>query len=356
MNQELLLETEKLARSWAHHEAGWLRDYLVAGVEDPRLNLQSILSRHFLIRALFNEQFESLMLHEYRFAAVLNWLLGAATPPDDSEIKTIILDALRKGSDNAEGLEIPGFVLQTFAALPANTSGCTIPNYIEAFLAPPATPTESPSAPDTSLNTFSILWTLALAPAFHSWEPRRLAGETPALPGTPPLSLLEPACGSANDYRFLHSYGLARFIDYYGFDLCRNNIENARNLFPGVRFEPGNVFEISSPDKAFDLCLIHDLFEHLSLPGLEQAVREVCRVTRRGICVGFFQMDEISDHVVRPLDEYHWNLLSMARIKDLFASSGFGAQAIHISTFLSHQTGCQQTHNPNAYTFFLHAF
>jgi hypothetical protein len=43
------------------HDAGMLRDYLVAGVEDPRLNLQSVLSRHFLARALTGERFRALM-------------------------------------------------------------------------------------------------------------------------------------------------------------------------------------------------------------------------------------------------------------------------------------------------------
>jgi hypothetical protein len=362
LNQTLLLETEKLDRSWTQHEAAWLRDYLVAGVEDPRLNLQSILSRHFVIRALVNDRFESLMHHEYRFAAAMDWLLGAANPPEDLETRAAILHALRKGSDNAEGLEIPRFVLQIFAALPVEASGCTLPNYLEAFLAQPAPPDQSSKLPQSPLNTFSTIWSLALDLEFRTSERSRLAGEvpfsqsnrqpgeTPALPGP---TLLEPACGSANDYRFLHSYGLARFVEYTGFDLCLKNIENARALFPGVRFEPGNVFEISSPAKAFDLCIVHDLFEHLSVSGLEQAVEEICRVTRHGICVGFFQMDEISDHIVRPLEEYHWNLLSMARMKELFASHGFGAQAIHIGSFLFQHTGCQQTHNPNAYTFFL---
>ena len=344
MNEELLLETEKLTRSWVRHESAWLRDYLIAGVEDPRINLQSILSRHFLIRKLFPDRFELLMNHEYRFAAVLDWLLREANQPGDSETKAVILDALRKNSDNAEGLEIPGFVLQTFASLPAATDGCAVPNYLEAFLNAPGPSNQKAS--DSPLNTFSAIWTTALG------------SEMAALAQTQDpiaLTLLEPACGSANDYRFLHDYGLARFFEYFGFDLCVRNIENARALFPEVRFETGNVFEISSPSKAFDLCIIHDLFEHLSLSGLDRAVQEVCRVTRTGICVGFFQMDEIPDHIVRPVDDYHWNLLSLARMKALFASHGFVAQAIHIGTFLSCHTGCQQTHNPNAYTILLSA-
>ena len=66
------------------------------------------------------------------------------------------------------------------------------------------------------------------------------------------------------------------------------NIENARARFPNVRFKVGNAFELHWPDKAFDYCVVHDLFEHLSLEGLHTAVREVCRVTRQGLCVSFF--------------------------------------------------------------------
>ena len=49
-------------------------------------------------------------------------------------------------------------------------------------------------------------------------------------------------------------------------------------------------------------------------------------------------MDEIRDHQVRPVDDYHWNRLSMARMKELFAGCGFAAQVVHIGTFLRQQT------------------
>ena len=142
-------------------------------------------------------------------------------------------------------------------------------------------------------------------------------------------------------------------MSYTGFDLCAKNIENACAHFPDVAFAVGNVFEIAAPDKAYDLCFVHDLFEHLSLEGMQAAVKEVCRVTRQGLCVSFFNMDEIRDHQVRPVDDYHWNLLSMARMRELFAACGFAARVVHIGTFLRQQVGCEQTHNPNAYTFLL---
>jgi len=84
MDPFLQLETEKLTRSWTRHDRSMLRDYLVSGVEDPRINLQSIFSRHFLLYGLKLERYALLMEHEYRFSAVLNWLLNIATQINDS--------------------------------------------------------------------------------------------------------------------------------------------------------------------------------------------------------------------------------------------------------------------------------
>jgi SAM-dependent methyltransferase len=219
---------------------------------------------------------------------------------------------------------------------------------VESFLSGTQMLSGQPRLHEPSLNTFRDLWNQALAAEASPHQLSTLNSFNSQL-----LSVLEPACGSANDYRFLHAYGLAGLVRYTGFDLCAKNIENARALFQNVPFAVGNVFEIAAPDKSYDLCIVHDLFEHLSLEGMQAAVKEVCRVTRQGLCVGFFNMDEIRDHQVRPVDECHWNLLSMARMKELFAECGFAARVVHVGTFLRQQIGCEKTHNPNAYTFFL---
>jgi len=327
------------------HDAGMLRDYLVAGVEDPRLNLQSVLSRHFIARALTGERFSALMEQEIRFAAAMNCLAGLAGKLRDAEVLELILYALKRGAENVEGIEIPEFLVRTFAVLPTAAGNATIPNYVEAFLSGTEVVSGQARPHQPSLDTFLRLWNQALAADASCHQLSTINSQ--------PLSVLEPACGSANDYRFLHAYGLARLVRYTGFDLCAKNIENASALFPDVPFAVGNVFEIAAPHKAFDLCFVHDLFEHLSLEGLEAAVKEVCRVTRQGLCVGFFNMDEIPDHQVRPVDDYHWNRLSMRRVRELFAGCGFEARVVHIGTFLRHQIGCERAHNPNAYTFLL---
>ena len=328
------------------HESAKLRDYLVAGVEDPRINLQSILSRHFLLRSLFGEKFNALMDHECRFAADMNWFTALDANCDPEEL-TVVFHALQLGADNAEGIQIPRFILKSFESLPHSFGRLEVPNYIETILTDASRSASLATShgkrvalmaidPSVALNTFQNLWHESLAAE---------------LPPTPPLTVLEPACGSANDYRFLDPFGIARHLDYTGLDLCAKNIENARALFPDGHFELGNVFEIDAQDNAFDVSFVHDLFEHLSIEGLQAAVEELCRVTRRAICANFFQMDEIPEHVVRPTDEYHWNLLSMDQIKKLFVTHGFSCQIIHIKSFLRQEYGCDYTHNPNAYTF-----
>jgi len=324
------------------HEPAWLRDYLIAGVEDPRLNLQSILARHFLLLALTGDAWASTMAAECRFSAAMNWLVSFVNRSAETEELAAVLHALRRKADNAEGIEIPQFMVQTFDELQTKPTTPEAPNYIESFLSGTTFADGKAHLYEPSLQTFQQLWSKALSD--HQFAH-----------SIPQLTVIEPACGSANDYRFLQAHGLARFLDYTGFDLCATNIDNARALFPQTRFEVGNVFEISAQDKAFDFCLVHDLFEHLSIPAMEVAVREVCRVTRRGLCVGFFQMDEIHEHIVRPMDDYHWNLLGAAPMKKLFVENGFQAQVIHIGAFLQRQFGCDHTHNENAYTFYLRA-
>jgi SAM-dependent methyltransferase len=315
------------------HEATMLRDYLVAGVEDPRLNVQSILTRHFLIEALFGERFLGLREAELRFALTLNWLRRLVEEGVSAADLREIHHALGRGADNAEGTEIPHYVQAAFGARNQPVDGIRVPDYFAAMLEADAPGTGPAARFDQGLVLFQQIWSGVLA------------GETPS-----PVSVLEPACGSANDYRFLAAYGLARLLDYTGLDLCDKNIENARRWFPQVRFEVGNVLEIAAQDKAYDYGFLHDLCEHLSLEALPVAVAELCRVTRRALCVGFFNMHEEADHVVRPVEGYHWNTLSMERVRDLFASHGGAVRVIHIETFLRWTFRCDQTHNLKAYT------
>jgi len=134
VNESLQQETEKLIQSWMQHDSKMLQDYLVASVEDPRLNLQSVLSRHFLIRNLAPGNFETLMEQEYRFAAVMNWLAQLIQRRGGVMELEAVLYALRHGADNAEGLAIPEIASRAFAGLPVIADEVRVPNYVEGFL------------------------------------------------------------------------------------------------------------------------------------------------------------------------------------------------------------------------------
>ena len=303
MDERLRRETQGLERSWARHSREMLRDYLVQGVEDPRINVQSILTRHFLIRRLLPGRFEGLMEQELRFSVVVNGLLRQ---PD--------------------GVGNPS------PSLPAEADGVTVPDYVSQALQ--GAGAAGIEVGEDLLGTFQRLWSAVL-------RDERPSG----------VSVLEPACGSANDYRFLAAFGIARLIGYAGFDLCEKCIVNAREMFPAARFQVGNVFEIDAPDAAFDLCFVHDLFEHLSVEGMERAVGEVCRVTRGDLCIGFFRMHEGGRHVVCPVADYHRNGLSVEQTKAVFERHGKSVEAIHIDAFLKARFGYGDTHNAGAYTF-----
>ena len=333
-------EATRLAQAWMRHEAGMLQDYLVQDVEDPRLNVQSILTRHFLIEQLFGERFAGLQEQELRFALAANWLLSLLRRSAGADDFAAVFHALQQGADNAEGTEIPAYIRQTFAAFPSgpgagepDSMAIAIPNYFAQFLTETAFNQSPPRLPPRALDTFAEVWPQALTTA----ESGR-------------LKILELACGSANDYRALAASGLARRLDYTGLDLCEKNVTNARNLFPGIDFAVGNAFALEASDLSFDCAFAHDLYEHLSISAMETALAELGRVTRSAFSLGFFNMHEEDDHVVQPVEEYHWNTLSLPRVRTLLEEKGFSVQAIHLDTYLTWRFGCDQTHNKNAYT------
>ena len=332
MEPWLACETRGLTQSWMRHDQVRLRDYLVQDVQDPRLNVASILGRHFLIRGLFPGRFAELMRREIRFGIVANALLALTKSHDFRERLDTACAALVEGPTDGSAGALPAYVFEAASALPAWADGVLVPDYLRESLAWLSSHAAdlADCRPDGS--TFERLWRDVLAREDHR-----------------PVRVLEPACGSANDYRFIDAFGIARFLDYAGFDLCEKNKENARAMFPGITFNVGNVLQIDAPDKSFDYCFVHDLFEHLSIEAMEVAVAEICRVTRRGLLVGFFRMHEGAEHIVFRCCDYHINSLSAAGVGALFRRRAADVRVTRIDTMLRQQFGCPDTPNPNAY-------
>lgn len=327
MEERFINETEQLVKSWSKHNSLVLRDYLVKDVEDPRINVQSILTRHWLINQLFGDKYDDLMEHEIRFALVMNWLLILLKKNVRTSQLQAILYCLIEKQNNAEGIEIPFYISETFSKL-------AMPNYISDALNLPASDDTEGIIPEYIISTFGRIWKEILSDERHE-----------------KISVLEPACGSANDYRFINAFGLAGFLNYYGFDLCQKNVFNAKQMLPDINFSVGNAIEIQAKDNAYDYCFVHDLFEHLSVEAMEIAISEIRRVTKHGICIGFFNMYDGNEHIVHAVDEYHWNKLSINKVRKLLTNKGSEIEVIHINTFLSSKYGFSDTHNKNAYTF-----
>jgi ubiquinone/menaquinone biosynthesis C-methylase UbiE len=289
------LERFLLERTWNARSAKMLDRYLVSGYQNPRINVQSILLRHFLVERAVGPGFDDLKAGEIHQAVELNEILRARA----SELGVKMGSYLNPGRQAA--------VLRVDEAIG-----------------------------DREL-TYVDRWRSALAA-------REVDGA--------PLRVIELACGSANDYRAFVECGLAAHLDYRGLDLTVKNIENARRRFPGVTFEVGDVREVKHPNGAFDYVIASDVFEHLSLDGMERALGEAMRVATRGVALTFFNMGESADHEDRPTKLYHWNRLSRPRIEARLRERFPSVRVVPISRWLRDEHEYTHSYNPHAYSIF----
>jgi ubiquinone/menaquinone biosynthesis C-methylase UbiE len=287
---------ERLLRwSWTSRGAEQLDDYLTIGWQNPRINVQSILVRHTLLRRLFGGADDALMREELQLAVELN-------------------ERLRQES------------LRT---------GVPINSYLDAQRQARTRRLEQVNA--SREHELETRWRTTL-------EARLRDGATAR------LSVLELACGSANDYRAFAEFGLAPFLDYAGIDLNPKNIANARRRFPAVRFEVGNAMATGQPDRSADVVIASDLFEHLPVDVASKVLGEAMRVARQTVILSFFNMAEIPDHDDRPTAAYHWNLLSRARYEAALRREFPDVSVTPIAAWLERDFAYPHTYNPGAYT------
>jgi SAM-dependent methyltransferase len=330
MAEELISESNRLRNAWNRHDSDVLDRYLVSDVEDPRINVQSIISRGFLIDSIWPDEFTGLIREEIRFGICLSFILRFLKGNCSQASRRRLLEALENGAVACSGAGIPPYLRLAFES--AYDGRAELPDYITEALA--ARTVDGEWLPDSALSTFEHIW--------H----RILCGRE-----ADRISVIEPACGSANDYRYLDSFGVGGFLEYTGFDICDKNIANARRRFPGVRFEVGNVLSIAVEDGCYDYLFVHDLFEHLSPAALHVSLSEICRVTRKQACLSFFNMANIDEHIIKPAGPYHWNRLSFRKVQEVLMNSARHIDVIHIDAFLKDNYGCADYHNKEAYTF-----
>lgn len=287
-------EKQTLKSSWAGLDPDALDDYLVSGFQNPQINAQSILTRHRLVRELFpDDDFGELMRGEVEHSA------RATT-------------ALHERSSDL------GITMGTFVS---KTRRAEVRKVNEAIA--------------DWQDDYEKKWASTLA------------GRTVERK----LSVLEFACGSANDYRYFDAYGIAQFLDYTGIDLNDNNIANARRRHPGVDFQVQNVLDLPFGDRSYDYVVVFDLFEHMSLEAMEQALGEACRIARKGLLLTFFLMADNPDHEVRPKRTYFFNTLSRAKVQELVESRFGPVEAVRIRDLVD-EYGERASYNPRAWSMF----
>ncbi|HEX8510759.1 MAG TPA: class I SAM-dependent methyltransferase, partial [Propionibacteriaceae bacterium] len=133
------------------------------------------------------------------------------------------------------------------------------------------------------------------------------------------------------DYRAMADYGVARFLDYTGIDLNEKNIRNAKRRFPDVDFRVGSILSLQEKRRSADYVIGFDILEHLSLQGMETALKSAERLARRGLYFAFFRMDEVPEHEEHPRGNYHYNLLSVDRMREYMDKRYRSVQLIHIA-------------------------
>ncbi len=289
--KNLRTEEGKLQGNWRQYKQETLSRYLVSGYQDPRINIQSILARHTLVRELFGSEFDALMHEEIVWAVELNNALRLRAAELGVKIKTTTNPERQAEIDRAAEV---------------------IADRVDAFRG--------------------------------RWQ-KALAGRQ-----APTLSVLELACGSANDYRTFDAYGIARFLDYTGVDLNESNIANARQMFPDINFRVGSVLSLPEADRSVDYVIAFDIMEHLSLAASKHATNSAMRICRRGIYIAYFLMDEIPNHKERPVRNYHRNLISAPRIRRKMANAFETVELIRISDMLRDTYDYPHSHTKRAYS------
>jgi SAM-dependent methyltransferase len=289
--RRVLPEESRLRRAWTAYPPELLDRYLVMGYQNPRINVQSALLRDAIVARLFGPGLEAVMDEEIAVAIELN-------------------DTLREE---------------------AARRGVRMGSYLNPWRQSRVLEVDR-----------------AIADREHRFEDRwrgLLANRH-----APPLRVLELACGSANDYRSWAAFGLAPHVAYTGLDITPANIENARTRFPEVDFVVGSVLDLPFEDRSYDLVVASDIFEHLSIEGVERALGEAVRVTRDGLVLTFFNMGEGADHAQHPTRLYQWNRLSRPRIEARLRAAFPSVEVVRIHRWLTRRYGFDRTFNRHAYT------
>ena len=154
-------ENAGLTWSWDRYPREHLDTYLVADLEDPRINCQSILSRALIADSLWPNEFTELIDAELRFGVVLSWILVQLHQGFSRR-------DLWASIENDKADAFPQVISETWQWLQSDE--CPIPDYMAAALERGHPDKPEQRLNEGALNTFSnsptvrVVRTPAMAP------------------------------------------------------------------------------------------------------------------------------------------------------------------------------------------------
>lgn len=293
----MLDDVRALRVAWDRHPAGMLDNYLIRQVENPCINAQSVLLRALLLDALFPTRFTELINREMRYAACALTCLHAIDEGWDPRAAISTGTTPHSADTRAGTIGLLRDCVQ---------QGIDVVDLHDRLVRAEATGWQAFTSP------FECHWRSAVTGlSAHA-------------------RVLELACGSANDARYHARYGLGRFLEYTGVDLCRKNLANAARHVPDGRFLCADARALPFPDRSHDYVFACDLLEHLPEWGIEEVLCEAARVARREIWLSLFDADWIPAHEIRTAELYHLNTLSLSGLRTSLRAHGFASYVVDI--------------------------
>jgi len=97
-------------------------------------------------------------------------------------------------------------------------------------------------------------------------------------------NVLDVACGQCMSYPFFRIAGLR----YVGIDITKKFIDVSRERYSGIELHEANALNMPFNDASFETVCCKDLLEHLSPADVQPLIREMWRVTKLKMMIGFF--------------------------------------------------------------------
>ena len=92
-------------------------------------------------------------------------------------------------------------------------------------------------------------------------------------------TIIDIGCGEGYPDNFLLAHN--PLLKIVGIDIDCRAIDMARKKNPGIKYEEGDIYNLSGKENGFDLALVLEVLEHLG--DAEKAVQEVKKVAPRAI-------------------------------------------------------------------------